>query len=153
KSPFYGESGGQVGDTGELAAPGLKFEVTDTQKEGGVILHIGHLREGVISQGQTVAAKVDAARREGIRRAPSCPHLLHFALRKHLGAHAQQQGSKVDRDWLRFDFANPKSVGRDELTKIEAEVNALAMSGSPIQWTELPIAEARKQGAMMLFGE
>lgn len=153
KTPFYGESGGQVGDTGELVAPGMQFEVIDSQKEAGFVKHIGHLREGVITQGQTVAAKVDVVRRQGIRRAHSATHLLHYVLRKHLGAHAQQQGSKVDRDWLRFDFANPKSVGREELAKIEAEVNSLVMGGAPIQWTELPIAEARKQGAMMLFGE
>ncbi|HVW38831.1 MAG TPA: alanine--tRNA ligase, partial [Pirellulales bacterium] len=110
KTPFYGESGGQVGDTGEIVGEGFRFEVIDAQKEGGFILHRGHLRQGVIKQGATVTATVAPERRQGIRRAHSATHILHFALQKHLGRHAQQQGSKVDRDWLRFDFTNPHSV-------------------------------------------
>jgi alanyl-tRNA synthetase len=101
----------------------------------------------------TVTARVDAERRQGIRRAHSATHILHFALQKHLGKHAQQQGSKVDRDWLRFDFANPHSVSREELAKIEDEVNAQVIASAQVSWTTLPIAEARKAGAMMLFGE
>ena len=153
KTPFYGESGGQVGDTGEIAGEGFRFEVIDSQKEGGFILHRGHLREGVIKQGAAVTATVDPERRQGIRRAHSATHVLHYALQKHLGRHAQQQGSKVDRDWLRFDFTNPHSVSRDELAKIEDEVNARVTAAEPVSWTTLPIAEARKAGAMMLFGE
>ncbi|MEX2119758.1 MAG: alanine--tRNA ligase [Pirellulales bacterium] len=153
KSPFYAESGGQVGDTGELVGDGMRFEVIDTQKEGGLILHKGHLREGVIRQGAQVTARVDAERRQGIRRAHSATHILHYALQKHLGRHAQQQGSKVDRDWLRFDFTNPSSVSRDDVARIEDEVNARVAAADEITWTTLPIAEARKQGAMMLFGE
>jgi len=153
RTPFYGESGGQVGDTGEIVGDGVRFEVIDTQKEGGFILHYGHLREGVIKQGATVTSRVDADRRQGIRRAHSATHILHHALQKYLGRHAQQQGSKVDRDLLRFDFTNPHSISRDELAKIEDEVNERITAGEPVHWTALPIAEARKKGAMMLFGE
>ncbi|HVU87743.1 MAG TPA: alanine--tRNA ligase [Pirellulales bacterium] len=153
KSPFYGESGGQVGDTGNLVAEGVRFEVTNTLREGGFILHVGHLRSGILRQGATVTARVDAERRAGIIRAHSATHMLHYALRTHLGAHAQQQGSKVDRDWLRFDFPNPRPLSHEELRKIEAEVNARVTSAVPVQWTTMPIADARKLGAMMLFGE
>jgi len=153
KTPFYGESGGQVGDTGELVTDGVRFEVTNTLREGGFVLHLGHLRSGVLRQGTTVTARVDAARRAGIIRAHSATHMLHYALRTHLGPHAQQQGSKVDRDWLRFDFPNPKPLSRDDLHKIEAEVNARVASAAPVEWTTMPIADARKLGAMMLFGE
>jgi alanyl-tRNA synthetase len=153
RTPFYGESGGQVGDTGEIVGDGFRFEVIDTQKESNFILHRGHLRSGVIRQGAVVKARVDAERRQGIRRAHSATHILHYALQKHLGKHAQQQGSKVDRDWLRFDFANPHSVSREELSKIEDDVNAQIVAGAAVSWTTLPITEARKAGAMMLFGE
>jgi alanyl-tRNA synthetase len=153
RTPFYGEGGGQVGDTGEITGDGFRFEVIDAQKEGGFVLHRGHLREGVIRQGAAVTARVDAERRQGIRRAHSATHLLHHALQKRLGRHAQQQGSKVDRDWLRFDFTNQGSVAREELAKIEDEVNALVAASEPVRWVTLPIAEARKSGAMMLFGE
>jgi alanyl-tRNA synthetase len=153
KTPFYGESGGQVGDTGNLVADGVRFEVTSTLREGGFILHVGHLRSGILKQGATVTARVDAERRAGIVRAHSATHMLHYALRTHLGQHAQQQGSKVDRDWLRFDFTNPKPLSRDELRTIESEVNARVISASPVEWTSMPIADARKLGAMMLFGE
>jgi alanyl-tRNA synthetase len=153
RSPFYGESGGQVGDTGVLTAAGMEFEVIDTQREGNFILHKGHLRQGELKLGQTVAAQVDAARRQGIRRAHSVTHILHYALQKHLGKHAQQQGSKVDQDWLRFDFTHPEHVSREQLATIEQEVNERVTACEPVQWTTLPIAEARKAGAMMLFGE
>ena len=110
KTPFYGEMGGQVGDTGEIVGPGFLFEVIDTQVDGGFTLHRGHLREGRIELGATATARVDAERRQGIRRAHSATHFLHYALQKLLGKHALQQGSKVDDDLLRFDFANPSAV-------------------------------------------
>jgi alanyl-tRNA synthetase len=153
KTPFYGESGGQMGDTGEISGRDFRFDVTDTQKEGAFTLHVGHLRTGKIEQGSKVTARVEAQRRQGIRRAHSATHLLHHALQKHLGKHAQQQGSKVDRDWLRFDFTNPGAIPHDVLETIEAEVNALASSAAKIQWRSMPIAQARETGAMMLFGE
>ncbi|HZZ29185.1 MAG TPA: alanine--tRNA ligase [Pirellulales bacterium] len=153
QTPFYGESGGQVGDTGEITGPGLRFEVIDTQKEKGFVLHRGHLRQGVLKLGQTVTAKVNDERRDGIRRAHSATHVLHYALQKYLGKHAQQQGSKVDADWLRFDFANPAAVEKDTLAKIEDEVNRQILAAQPVSWKLLPITEARQAGATMLFGE
>ncbi len=153
KTPFYGEMGGQVGDTGRIVAPGFHFEVIDSQIDGGFTLHRGHLREGRIELGATVTAQVDADRRQAVRRAHSATHLLHYALQKRLGKHAQQQGSKVDRDWLRFDFTNPSAVGVEELARIESEVNEKVLAGEPIGCENLPLAEARKAGATMLFGE
>lgn len=153
KTPFYGEMGGQVGDQGQIVGENFRFEVTDSKMDGGFTLHSGHLREGRIELGATVTATVDSRRRQGIRRAHSATHLLHAALRKILGEHAMQQGSKVDDDILRFDFANPSSVGADDLSKIENDVNERITEGLPVRFAQLPIAEARKAGAMMLFGE
>ncbi|MBN2579194.1 MAG: alanine--tRNA ligase [Pirellulales bacterium] len=153
KTPFYGEMGGQVGDRGEIAGEHFRFEVIDAKMDGGFTLHLGHLREGQIELGAAVSARVDSQRRQGIRRAHSATHLLHYALRKHLGGHAMQQGSKVDNDVLRFDFSNPSAVGPEELLQIENEVNEQITAGAPIRSEQLPIAEARKAGAMMLFGE
>ncbi len=153
KTPFYGESGGQMGDTGQLIAPGVVFDVIDTQKEGGFMLHVGHLREGTLKQGGTVTAKVNTTRRQAIRRAHSATHILHYALQTNLGKHAQQQGSKVDADVLRFDFTNPSSLTPEQLAKVEADVNEQVVAGEKISWRSLPIAQAREAGAMMLFGE
>jgi len=153
QTPFYGESGGQVGDIGALVGGGVEFDVIDTQKQRGFVLHRGHLRRGQLKLGGVLTARVDTERRQGIRRAHSATHLLHFALQKHLGEHAQQQGSKVDRDWLRFDFRNPQAVTPAELATIEREVNERVALGAAIEWSELPIADARRAGAMMLFGE
>jgi alanyl-tRNA synthetase len=153
RTPFYGESGGQVGDMGDITSPTSRFEVVDTQKEGGFTVHLGHLREGKIEQGAKVSARVNAARRLGIRRAHSATHVLHYALQKHLGKHAQQQGSKVDQDWLRFDFTNPSAVAPEQLAAIENEVNELVATAAKVSWRSLPLAQARESGAMMLFGE
>ena len=153
KTPFYGEMGGQVGDTGEIVGPGFLFEVIDTRVDGAFTLHRGHLREGRIELGATVTVRVDAGRRQGIRRAHTATHLLHHALQKHLGKHAMQQGSKVDDDVLRFDFSNPAAVGPDELARVEDEVNARILADEPIDSTNLPLAKAREAGATMLFGE
>ena len=101
----------------------------------------------------SVPATVDAPRRQAIRRAHSATHLLHHALHRHLGKHAQQAGSKVEPDRLRFDFANPEAVGKERLEQIETTVNALVMTGDPVTWTHMPIAEAKSLGAMALFGE
>ena len=109
KTPFYGEMGGQVGDIGELMGEHFRFEVVDAQAQRGFVLHRGHLRQGKLVLGEMVNARVDAARGKAIRRAHSATHLLHAALQKHLGRHAQQQGSKVDNDLL-LDFANPRAV-------------------------------------------
>ncbi len=153
RTPFYGEMGGQVGDTGELLGPGFRFEVTDTQVDGGFTLHRGHLREGAVRLGDRVTARVDAGRRQGIRRAHSATHVLHHALRTVLGEHAEQQGSKVDDDWLRFDFTNPRALQPDELAEIERVANARILEGSPIEAEDMPLVEARRTGALMLFGE
>ena len=152
-TPFYGESGGQVGDTGRLDWPGGEFEVVDTQREGGFVLHVGHLRRGVIELGHAVTARVDAARRAALRRAHSATHLLHAALQHHLGGHAVQQGSKVDADLLRFDFSQPSAIDRETLRTIETTVNAGVLAAVPVSARLLPLAEARHAGAMMLFGE
>ncbi len=164
QTPFYGESGGQVGDTGWLeweaagpdAPPNLgpgRFEVLDTHREGGFMLHIGHLRSGSLDLGGVVTATVNADRRGAIRRAHSATHLIHAALQHHLGRHAVQQGSKVDADLLRFDFSHTKPVGRETLDAIESMVNSHVLSAVPVGARLLPLADARHEGAMMLFGE
>ncbi|TVS16614.1 MAG: alanine--tRNA ligase [Planctomycetaceae bacterium] len=152
-SPFYGESGGQVGDSGEIVGSDFRFLVRDTQKNGSLLLHHGHLVEGELRTGTIVTARVDASRRQGIRRAHSATHILHHALQKNLGSHAQQQGSKVDQDWLRFDFTNMAPVSTDQLAAIERDVNTRIVAAEPIEWRIVPLAEARQAGAMMLFGE
>jgi alanyl-tRNA synthetase len=153
QSPFYGESGGQVGDTGEIAGDGFRFVVSDTQKDDDLLVHYGHLAEGVMNTGAKVTARVDAARRQAIRRAHSATHILHHALRTTLGGHAQQQGSKVDADWLRFDFANPAAVTPEQLARIEGDVVARIKQPASVSARILPLTEAREAGAMMLFGE
>ena len=153
KTPFYGEKGGQVGDSGEIKGEGFRFEVTDTQVDGDLVLHQGHLREGALALNSKATASVSLSRRQAIRRAHSATHLLHFALRKHLGQHAEQQGSKVDADWLRFDFTNPKAVPAETLATIEAEVNVCVTQGDSVACQDMTLPEAREAGAVMLFGE
>ena len=153
RTPFYGESGGQVGDTGRLIGEGVEFKVTDTQKDGQLVIHIGHLVKGVLREGAKVKAVVDAGRRAGIRRAHSATHILHYSLQKNLGSHAQQQGSKVDNDWLRFDFTNLAPVAPEQLDAISRDVTSRVAAAEPVEWKILPLADARKLGSMMLFGE
>ena len=154
RTPFYGESGGQVGDIGWLEWPNAgRFEVLDTQREGGFMLHVGHLRSGTLDLGATVSANVDEDRRAAIRRAHSATHLIHAALQHHLGRHAVQQGSKVDADMLRFDFSHGSAVGRETLDLIESMVNRNVLAAVPVGARLLPLADARHEGAMMLFGE
>ncbi len=153
RSPFYGEAGGQVGDIGTIKGNGFSFAVHDTQRENNFILHLGEVTEGTVSAGSKVQAIVDADRRQAIRRAHSATHVLHHALHRHLGEHAQQAGSKVEPDRLRFDFANPEAIGRERLKAIEETVNDRILKGEPVAWTTMPIEEARKLGAMALFGE
>ncbi|HTN75817.1 MAG TPA: alanine--tRNA ligase [Pirellulaceae bacterium] len=153
RSPFYGESGGQVGDTGEISGPGFKFEVTDTQKNGDLIVHIGHLRQGKLVAGAKCTARVDTSRRNAIRRAHSATHILHYALQKQLGKHAQQQGSKVEPDALRFDFSNSSPVDTAQLEAIEHDVVERVGAKDAVSWKLVPLGEAREAGAMMLFGE
>lgn len=153
RTPFYGESGGQVGDTGEIVGEGFRFEVTDTQRDAGLILHHGHLKQGELRTGTAVTARVDKSRRQGIRRAHSATHILHHALQKNLGSHAQQQGSKVDQDWLRFDFTNLAPVNAEQLQAVERDSLESVATAAQITAQTLPLAKAREQGAMMLFGE
>jgi len=153
QTPFYGEAGGQVGDTGWLHGDGTEFEVTDTQRASQLVLHFGFLRRGRLRVGSQVAAEVDATRRLGIRRAHSATHVLHYALRHTLGEHAQQRGSKVDDDWLRFDFRNRAAIEPGELESIESTVIDRIAQAAPISIAHMPIDEARQAGAMMLFGE
>ena len=153
KTPFYAESGGQVGDTGRIVGEGFVFQVHDTKKENGFFLHIGELTEGSLALGATGKAEVDTARRQAIQRAHSATHVLHHALHLHLGKHAQQAGSRVEADRLRFDFSNPEAVGKERLQKIEETVNQRILEAADIRWTVMPIEEAKKLGAMALFGE
>ena len=153
QTPFYGESGGQVGDWGRLHSESVEVEITDTQKDGELFLHHGKLISGTLASGETLTASVDQSRRNGIRRAHSATHILHHALQSELGSHAQQQGSKVDEDWLRFDFTNLEPVSDESLLSIEQDVNSRISDADPINWQVLPLAEAREAGAMMLFGE
>ncbi len=152
-TPFYAESGGQVGDTGVLLADGAEFEVRDTQKQGGSILHIGGLKSGTLSVGDRVEALVDQARREAIKRNHSATHLLHAALRKVLGEHVQQKGSLVDADKLRFDFSHHEPVSADQLRLVEQQVNAVIRGNAPAAAREMKLEDAKASGAMALFGE
>ena len=153
RTPFYGESGGQVGDTGIIQGPSFSFRVDDTKKENDFTVHLGRVTSGTVSLGAKVRATVDADRRNAIRRAHSATHVLHHALHHHLGKHAQQAGSKVEPDRLRFDFANPDAVGRERLRLIEQTVNERVLLGEPVEWSTMPIEQARSRGAMALFGE
>ncbi len=153
RTPFYGESGGQIGDTGTIQGKGFTFRVEDTQRENDFTLHIGRVTEGTVTLDADARAEVDLDRRQAIRRAHSATHVLHHALHLHLGKHAQQAGSKVEPDRLRFDFANPEAVGKERLRLVEETVNDRILEGDPVSWTTMPIAEARKLGAMALFGE
>jgi alanyl-tRNA synthetase len=153
RTPFYGEMGGQVGDTGWIAGPKGRFEVTDTRIEDDFILHVGHLCEGRIEYKDTVKATVDGPRRQAIRRAHSATHLLQYALQKTLGKQTHQKGSKVEADLLRFDFNFDQALSAEQLAQIECDVNARAVEAVPVEWTLMPKDEAQKLGAMMLFGE
>jgi alanyl-tRNA synthetase len=154
QTPFYAESGGQVGDRGELVAPTGTFEVADTQKiQAEVFGHQGTLRTGTLKVGDTVEARVDTGLRARTMRNHSVTHLMHKALREVLGPHVQQKGSLVDEDKTRFDFAHDKSMSEDEIRRIEALVNAEILANSPTKAQIMPIEDAKRSGAMMLFGE
>ncbi len=154
KTPFYGEKGGQVGDSGRIFnAGGAEFAVETTQYDGEFIIHVGKLTSGKLQVGEIVTAQVDAQRRAAISRAHTATHLLHAALRARLGGHAEQQGSKVDADVLRFDFTHHQSLDRETLVAIERDVNTMILESYQVTCQETPIEEARKLGAMMLFGE
>jgi len=153
QTSFYAEAGGQVGDTGFLEADGVKFEVINTQKNGGLILHIGHLLSGKLEQGQTLKATVVEMRRSGIQRAHSATHLLHHALRTVLGENAMQRGSKVEEDTLRFDFSHSKALTPKEISRVEDIINQRISEGASVSTELMKLQKARDLGAMALFGE
>jgi alanyl-tRNA synthetase len=154
QTPFYGESGGQVGDTGVMLADGVRFRVTDTQKKGGdLFIHTGTVEAGTLKPGQALALEVDHARRSAIRQNHSATHLLHEALRQVLGDHVAQKGSLVAPDRLRFDFSHPKPMTADELEKVEDIANDIVLQNAPVTTRIMALDEARASGARALFGE
>ncbi|WP_459614613.1 alanine--tRNA ligase [Bordetella sp. 2513F-2] len=153
-TPFYAESGGQVGDTGLLEADGVRFAVADTLKiQAGVSGHHGRLESGSLAVGDTLLARVDAVRRARTVRNHSATHLMHKALRQVLGAHVQQRGSLVDPDKTRFDFAHDAPMTPEQIAQVEAIVNAEVLANQPTQARVMAYDEAVQSGAMALFGE
>ncbi len=154
QTPFYAESGGQVGDRGELVGSGGTFSVADTQKiQPDVFGHHGTLKTGALKVGDKVEARVDVERRKRTMRNHSVTHLMHKALREVLGPHVQQKGSLVDADKTRFDFAHDKPMGEKEIREVELRVNNEILQNLPTRAQVMPIEEASKSGAVMLFGE
>ena len=152
-TPFYAESGGQVGDSGVLESQNARFVVRDTQKIGASFAHMGVLESGELKVGDRIVARVDAARRKAIALNHSATHLLHAALRKVLGNHVQQKGSLVAADRLRFDFSHSRPVSAEELHKIEELVNAEIRENAPAETKVMALDDAVAAGAMSLFGE
>lgn len=155
KTPFYAESGGQVGDIGTISdEKGLRIRVTDVQRPlAGLVVHMGVIEAGEVQLGAPVKLEVDHAARSATRRNHSATHLLHWALRTVLGEHAQQKGSRVGPDMLRFDFAHNKPLTREEIERIEDLVNAKILENAPVVTEVLEIDEARKRGAVAIFEE
>ena len=154
QTPFYGESGGQQGDTGTIAAAGLAIAVTDTQKPLGKLhAHIGVIEEGTIRVGDVVRLAIDLTRRDALRAKHSATHLLHQALRNRLGGHVTQKGSQVAAERLRFDFSQPVALTNEDIAVVEAEVNAQIRGNSPVTTRLMTPDEAIEAGAMALFGE
>jgi alanyl-tRNA synthetase len=152
-TPFYAESGGQIGDTGILKSAGARFTVRDTQKIGASFSHVGVLDSGEIHVGDVLAAQVDAERRKAIALNHSATHLLHAALRKVLGTHVEQKGSLVAADRLRFDFSHTQALSQDELRRVEDLVNSAIRENAPVETRVMALDEAVAAGAMSLFGE
>ncbi|MBU2708113.1 alanine--tRNA ligase [Zooshikella marina] len=153
ETPFYAESGGQVGDTGLLQWQNGKFQVNDTQKQGENHIHLGQVLEGSFTVGQKVNALVDRDKRLSTAQNHSATHLLHAALRKVLGEHVTQKGSLVDHERLRFDFSHTEAVTAKQLAEIQRLVNEQIKANTPVQTTVTDIDSAKKMGAMALFGE
>lgn len=153
ETPFYGESGGQVGDRGLLNNDTVRFEVEDTKKSGAAFLHFGVLAQGSVSKGDKLSASVDADRRRATLKNHSATHLLHAALRKVLGEHVQQKGSLVGPGHMRFDFSHGAPVSHEELSTIESWVNAEVMENAESETNEMSMDDAVAKGAMALFGE
>ncbi|PKY11172.1 alanine--tRNA ligase [Acidithiobacillus marinus] len=154
QTPFYGESGGQAGDRGELQSENALFQVRDTQKPmGSLHVHLGTLQSGRLQLGDRVLASVDEVARRATAAHHSATHLLHAALRNTLGTHVQQKGSLVNAERLRFDFSHPEALTAEQLRHIERDVNAVIRDNHAAHTQVLPIAEAQAMGAMALFGE
>jgi alanyl-tRNA synthetase len=152
-TPFYAESGGQVGDIGSLSNSSARFAVADTQKQNEQFLHQGELNEGVINIGDVLEASVDSDCRQATMLNHSATHLMHAALRQILGKHVTQKGSLVNADYLRFDFSHNQAVSDDELNQIETLVNQQILLNSDVSMQTMDIEVAKAQGAMALFGE
>ena len=154
KTPFYAEMGGQVADHGVITCGGAKFEVNNVQKnKGGKFMHYGKVVYGTFKVGETVTASIDAERRKGVRRAHSATHLLDAALKKVLGDHVHQAGSLVEPDRLRFDFTHFEAITPEQLAQVDKLVNDAILEGIPVVTEVLPIEEAKKKGAVAMFGE
>ncbi len=154
RTPFYAESGGQVGDAGELIGASARFQVVDTQKVSAVFHgHVGRLAEGRLTLGDRLVAQVDADRRSATVLNHSATHLLHAALRRVLGEHVQQKGSLVAADRLRFDFSHFAPIAREALDRIEAMVNAQIRYNADAEARQMDMASALDMGAIALFGE
>jgi alanyl-tRNA synthetase len=154
QTPFYAESGGQVGDTGLLTGEGVTFRVTDTQKKAGdLFVHLGTVEQGTLKVGAALALEVDHTRRASIRAHHSATHLLHEALRQVLGDHIAQRGSLVAPDRLRFDFVHPKPITPDELARVEDIANNVVLENDEVTTRLMGVDDARDAGARALFGE
>ena len=154
QTPFYAESGGQVGDTGTMVGAGLKLRVTDTQKKlGDLFVHVVTVEEGTVTVGAALELVVDQSRRGAIRSNHSATHLLHEALRQVLGDHVAQKGSMVSSERLRFDFSHTKSISDEEIERIEAIANRVVLQNEPVVTRLMGVEEAIESGARALFGE
>ena len=154
QTPFYGESGGQMGDTGIIAGEGVRLSVTDTQKRGdGLFVHFARVEEGTLAAGQAVTLTVDHARRSRLRANHSATHLLHEALREVLGTHVAQKGSLVAPERLRFDVSHPKPMTAEELKRVEAMANEIVVQNTAVTTRLMSVDDAIAEGAMALFGE
>ncbi len=154
QTPFYGESGGQQGDTGTISGEGFAITVKDTQKKGeGVFVHMGEVTKGTAKTGDSVELKVNSVRRTRIRSNHSATHLLHEALRETLGNHVAQKGSLVAPDRLRFDFSHPKPISAEELAQVESLANEIILQNAPVSTRLMAVDDAIAEGAMALFGE
>ena len=154
QTPFYGESGGQVGDIGVMLGEGVRFRVTDTQKKAGdLFIHLGTVEQGTLKAGTALQLDVDHARRSSIRAHHSATHLLHEALRQVLGDHIAQRGSLVAPDRLRFDFVHPKPITAEELARVEDIANEVVLENDEVTTRLMGVDEAREAGARALFGE
>jgi alanyl-tRNA synthetase len=154
QTPFYGESGGQVGDTGTISNDNFQFEVTDVQKKlGDLFVHYGKVKKGFIKINESVELKIDVERRNNIRAYHSATHLLHESLRRILGKHVTQKGSLVESKRLRFDFSHMKPISSEEINKIEAYINSMIESKSEVKTRIMTPKEAVDNGALALFGE